>query len=127
MENKFRFWTPDKRMIYDHDGWIEGIGINEALKSSKEYGYIPMQYVGIEDKNLKEIYNGDILEDKNSNRRYKVFSVAGGFAINTHKDDLNRDTPFYTSIADMQTYSYIKGCCEVIGNIYQNPQFLKKN
>jgi len=126
MENKFRFWTPDKRMIYDHDGWMEGIGINEMLYHSKEYGYIPMQYTNLKDKNGKEIYASDILLDSNGNKKYRVFNVAGGFAINTHQDDLDRNTPFYTALADMQTASYVNGCCEVIGNIHQTPEYVVK-
>ena len=58
---KFRFWTPDKRMIDDHEGWVQGIGINQALRWSSEYGYITMQFTGLQDKNGKDVYTGDLV------------------------------------------------------------------
>ena len=42
-EIKFRFWTPDKIMIDDHEGWVADTGINEAVMSNREYGYVAME------------------------------------------------------------------------------------
>ena len=56
---------------------------------------------------------GNHLVDINNGNKYNVFRVKGGFAINTHQNDYNRNTPFYTSIADMQTASYINGNCRI--------------
>jgi hypothetical protein len=76
------------------------------------------QHISLNDRNSKPIYEGDILSD--GTRKFKVFAVNGGFAINTHQDDFNRDhIPFYESTADMQTSTFISGTLEVIGNIHE--------
>jgi hypothetical protein len=80
---------------------------NGWLKDCKLY-----QYIGLNDCKGREIYENDKLIDINNGHKYNVFKVAGGFAINTHQNDFNRQTPFYTSF-DMQTASYVKGSCKV--------------
>jgi len=86
-----------------------------------------MQYTGLQEKNGKHIYEGDILEFKNDlgrNSLHKVFRVDGGLVINSHSDDICKDSiVFYEACADMQTSQWIRQC-EIIGNIYQNPELL---
>ena len=79
------------------------------------------QYIFLDDRNSKPIYEGDILSD--GIRKFKVFGVNGGFAINTHQDDFSKDQiAFYESTADMQTSTFISGTLEVIGNIHDNTE-----
>lgn len=80
--------------------------------------------IGLKDKNGRDIYVDDILEDENQKLKYNVFEVSGGFAINTHQNDFNRKTPFYTATSDMQTSSYINGNCKVVGNLFENADIL---
>lgn len=81
------------------------------------------QYTGLIDKHGNEIYSGDILFDSIRAHKFKVFDVPGGFAVNTHQEDLNRNTPFYTGLSDMQNSSWIQSL-EIIGNIYQHKNLL---
>ena len=89
------------------------------------------QFIGLHDKNGKEIYTGDILQLKRldgSVLLYKIFSVKGGFAFNTHQDDFYKpqsEIYFYESTSDMQNSSFI--CTlEIIGNVFENPELLEK-
>lgn len=84
------------------------------------------QWTGLFDKNEEKIFVGDLLkEDSQRGNRYQVFAVDGGFAVNTHPDDFNKEViMFYESTADMQMSGYIEGSCEIIGNIYENPELL---
>ena len=89
------------------------------------------QFTGLHDKNGKEIYTGDILQLKKLDGivlLYKIFCVKGGFAFNTHQDDFYKpqiEIYFYESTSDMQNSSFIS-TLEIIGNIFENPEFLEK-
>ena len=59
-----------------------------------------------------------------------LFSGIGGFAINVHVDrfssDIKLNYPFPSQpLCDEQTASYVESSCEVIGNIYDNPELIK--
>ena len=109
-EIKFRFYTPDKRMIEDHDGWIENTGINAALGYSNGYGYKIMQYTGLKDKNGKEIYEGDILKNRFGN--YALEYYAPEFQLqNFDNYGIDGEYPAFEE-------------SEIIGNIHEHPNLL---
>jgi uncharacterized phage protein (TIGR01671 family) len=109
-EIKFRAWDKkQKKMLYGVSiGTIKVWDENEPI-ISHEFSYsedcIFEQYTGLEDKNGKEIYEGDIVKQTHSNLVYPVRFEYGGFL------------PF---TSDMMTFD--NDYCEVIGNIHENPE-----
>lgn len=70
-----------------------------------------MQYVGCEDKNNKEIYEGDIVKTKE--HIGQIIYSKGMFFIDVKGD-------FYLPIYNVSEFM------EVIGNIYENPELLER-
>lgn len=87
------------------------------------------QYTGLKDKDGKEIWEGDIFKEDSSGIVRSVFRVPGGLAFEDNPVSFGYDhrAPVYpySSIAEMQNVSWLSQCCEVIGNIHDNPELLK--
>jgi uncharacterized phage protein (TIGR01671 family) len=59
-KNKFRFWNPQTRAFvqnYKYNGFVD------ELFEPDEF-LIPQQFLGILDKNMKEIFEGDVITGK---------------------------------------------------------------
>jgi len=77
---------------------------------------IIMQYTGLKDKNGKEIYEGDILNHKTDNNMVVVFNDKfASFGLT--KIGWMHIHFFGEAISDSEE-------CEVMGNIYENPELL---
>lgn len=125
---KFRAWHNQlSRMMliksmWFQDGRLEEIELNDAVMND----YITvspdeielMQSTGLKDKNGKEIFEGDVVDYKG---REAVIKWHGSYASFIYRfvDELNKRSaewyPLYLA--------YLK--CEVIGNIYENPELLE--
>lgn len=123
-EIKFRAWTKDHwiddgmRYDYQNSIYIESCGWDE---------FPIMQFTGLKDKNGKEIYEGDILLC----HEYDSSDI-GGKIIQTFKNAVVgfEDGSFYyypkgnmKQPHQLLMYAYMP---EIIGNIYENPELLKK-
>ncbi|MER0467827.1 YopX family protein [Bacillus cabrialesii subsp. cabrialesii] len=70
-----------------------------------------MQYTGLKDKNGREIYEGDIILEHNTDTKFVV------------KYD-NRHASYYLDLG-IGDGAFMVGDLEIIGNIYENPELLK--
>ena len=75
-----------------------------------------MQFTGLKDKNGKEIYESDYLEDQGGNIGEVIWNQDDcSFAVNW------RDADILESLYESDSKYF-----EVIGNIHENPQLLEK-
>lgn len=99
---KFRAWNKRQKKMYFFD-------------LSKAYSFVGnvhieqiMQYTGLHDKNGKEVYEGDIV-------KYDPFGKIGFFQY--------IENGFW--ILEEEQTRFLPRYCQVIGNVYQNPDLLK--
>ena len=124
-EIKFRAWD-GKSIMKELPAYLEPHDLNETINSMVNEGIILMQYTGIKDKNSKEIYEGDIckLIFAGGNFEYIAKICWGGLGWTERciKDSGTNMGGYWP----MTIFEFFKEC-EVIGNIYENPELLNEN
>lgn len=129
-EIKFRAWnTQDKKMHYDvyylgRDVWewsdkeMDFVMIGCADDHSPLKQTILIQYIGLKDKNGKEIYEGDIYKTENG----EIGEVS--FCDNTGHGAYTVERRFGHCVEELKFLYWNLG--EVTGNIYENPELLEQ-
>lgn len=128
---KFRIWdTFNKKWI--KQGWSNGIYQPEYFidveGSVRQLNYdsldivndvIVQQFTGLKDKSGREIYEGDIIKDK-QNWLYEVkfFQEYAIFDMEVFKQDNNPGYCYNTRLHESKLI-------EIIGNIFENPELLE--
>ena len=121
---KFRAWFNKEQKMdnyIDHISWLEdelyciGDGITYMVSAED---LVLMQSTGLVDKNGKEIFEGDILD---YNGRKALVRWHGSYASFIYRfvDELQKRNAEWKPLY----LAYMK--CEIIGNIYENPDLLE--
>ena len=102
-----------KNNVFSYLDWENG---SIRLNSKK---YIVLQYIGLKDKNCKEIYEGDIIKDMD-NLYYKVIYIkeSACFVFSP----IRKDTKIKFSFSFRKSNNREM---EVVGNIFENRNFYK--
>lgn len=130
-ELKFRAWDAESECYIDEKDWagITPEGQNIWIVEEEEVSVLPIlgefiieQYTGLKDKNGKEIYEGDIVEEKIDTGDYDIDG--------TYRYKVVWDDDMLCWSLDPNATSIHKDLWEcnqsikVIGNIHENPELL---
>ena len=119
-EIKFRAWTywehatnKKYKMLYSEDITEKGKlrALDFPFEIDGEFVLNIMQYIGLKDRNGKEIYEGDIIQTKD-------FYECGELIFKGKKEKVENLSYYLNHCA------FIDVSGEVIGNIYENPELL---
>jgi uncharacterized phage protein (TIGR01671 family) len=95
-------------------GDVELWGFKSSVQTDKVY---LMQYTGLKDKNGKEIYEGDVVD--NGNGPVEVFYNENYQAFWVRFQSEKTEEQFYSSLSDYDDEF------EIIGNIYENLELIE--
>jgi len=112
---KFRAWDDvlkyyinPNELVYRLDGYLFSREFQEELHDA-----IIEQFTGLQDKNGKDIYEGDIVKGKQWNPdTYQVGFNRGGFCFFNEGDKYYEDCKYLNQF-------------EIIGNVHENKHLLK--
>ncbi len=122
---KLRAWDKqDERMSYGvvmyYDDMIEYRFDHFCTGADEDVEF--MQSTGLKDKNGVEIYEGDVINYRNSFRN--PMTGSGSLSINRDFKIIFKDGEFKAKGFDIRLKN-ILSYSEVIGNIYENPELLE--
>lgn len=123
---RFRAWDSSEeeminwgKLIYDPDDWLLGILRGENNED------VLIQYTGLKDKNGKEIYEGDIIQQNYMNCKEELGFISCGETADDWLLQLVPDN-IYGRFGHLSS-AIDNDNAKVIGNIYSNPELLEKN
>ena len=107
---KFRVYDSEIKKVSEGAEFWKDILPNSDYYEEK---MILMQFIGLKDKNGKEIYEGDLLK------------VSMGGEIQDSLFEVENMWDLEVGMADKDNYTGMDSEFEIIGNIYENPELIK--
>lgn len=123
-EIKFRAWSKTNGLFLEDFNLID-LNKPDSMMNISQNNYqdfVIQQYTGLKDKNGKEIYEGDIIAqlERINFEEPKIY-----YRLINYQTALDNVTKTFITGWNAGVSQFINQDCEVIGNIFENPDLLK--
>jgi len=126
---KFRAWDTDGKFMKDHINLMAHRYYHKGDTIFNDSEYIIMQSTGLKDKNGKLIYEGDILASHHYSVHFLHHIVTWSEEYSQWRCNSMGAKDKHDGCAQMFVYmkdpAVLTDGCEIIGNIYENPELLE--
>lgn len=122
-QKKFRFWDGKKMNLLHLDDWTFFDG--EICHRNAPL-YPVMEFIGLKDRKKNEIYEEDILEYQTMNGPKFIGPVCWG-RYQFYKGEMVTWIAKPIALIPESFKKSILHDCEIVGNIYENPELLQTN
>ncbi len=131
-EIKFRLWETDRMLyssIHDKNWYYTPYNTKEGChfareKNQRDHIFPLMQFTGLKDRNSVEIYDGDILVVENESAVDEIGGYSRFECDNLVTPVAFCDRGMWVTLADDEMLWESADISEIIGNIYENKEYL---